>query len=57
MDREKAAIYLGGGFMAVILAWVGIAFLRSEGMVDWKLASFSAAFVAASVVRRRIKNS
>ena len=24
MDREKAAVYLGGAFMAVIVAWVGI---------------------------------
>jgi hypothetical protein len=57
MDGEKAAIYLGGAFMAVIVAWAGIAFLRSEGMIDWKLAAFSAAFVVANLVRRQIKKS
>jgi len=57
MDGEKAAIYLDGAFMAVIVAWAGIAFLRSEGMIDWKLAAFSAAFVVANLVRRQIKKS
>ena len=55
-QREKFAIYLGGGIGLTILVWVVISVMRSEGLLDWRIALFGVPIAMADWLRRRRKS-
>jgi hypothetical protein len=52
---EKVAIYAGGAFVIGIVAWVIVAFLRAEGMLDRNIAVGAIAVAAWNSMRLRRK--